>query len=160
MLSSLIIFFYYFLFGNLPGCDFQPLKLICLLKTLPLSAQIYLPGRAPLLYCSSPGHTYIPARVSRAGWICRRSEYGCVCPASPGTRVVEGLAGETNTPSFIPYSSATAVQPRTVRYFPAPLLSFPSAGPKRSPLSLPGLHSPPQDLCTVVARSTQQIKGG
>jgi len=79
-----------------------------------------------------------------------------MCPASPAARVVEGLAGETNTPSFVPHSSATAVRPRPVRYFPAPLLSFPSAGPKRSPSSLPGLHTPPpQDLHTAVALSTQ-----
>lgn len=154
----LFCFVFNFLFGNLSGCAFQTLKCPCLLKTALLQAWIYLPGWALVSYCSSPGHMHISAGVSSAGWVCRRSERGCLCPARPGACVVEGLTGETNTPGFVPHSSATAARPRTAHYFPAPLLSFPSAGPKRGPSLLLGLHTPPQDCHTVVALSTQQIK--
>lgn len=50
--------------------------------------------------------------------------------SQPRVRVVEGLAGETNTPGPVPHSSTAAAQPRTVRYVPAPLLSFPATGPE------------------------------
>lgn len=131
------------------ACPFQPLKLLCLLKTPLLSAWIHLPGWALLSYCSSPGPRHIPIGVSGAGQVCGRSEQGCMCPAGPGARVVEGLARETNTPGFVPHSSATAARPRTVCYFPSspPLLPlrWPQMRPlltARSPHSSPGLsHS-------------------
>lgn len=49
--------------------------------------------------------------------------------SQPRVRVVEGLAGETNTPGLVPHSSTAAAQPRTAHYVPAPLLSFPATGP-------------------------------
>lgn len=97
---------------------------INLLKTPLLPARVHLAARALFLHCSSPGHRHIPAWVSRAGWMCRRSERGCMCLASPGARAVEGLSGESNTPGSVPSSSAPAARPRTVRYFPASLLSL------------------------------------
>lgn len=89
-----------FLLRNLPGCGSQSLKLIHLPKISAMSAQICLPGWAPLSFCSSLGHLKVPGRVSRAGWICWRSEHGCMCLASPGARAVEVLTRETNTTSF------------------------------------------------------------
>lgn len=116
---------------------------INLLKTPLLPARVHLAAWALFLHCSSPGHRHIPAWVSRAGWMCRRSERGCMCLASPGARAVEGLSGESNTPGSVPSSSAPAARPRTVRYFPASLLSlcWPRTRPllaARSPLSSPG----------------------
>lgn len=146
-------FFFNFLFGNLPGCGFQPLKFIHLLKTPLLPARICLLRQAPLLYCSSPGHTYIPSRVSRARWIFRRSELHV--PSQPWGSCCGRPHWGNQYPRLhsIFLCHGSVAKDRVL--FPSSLPLAPNAVPSL----LPGLHTPPQDLCRAVAPSTQQING-
>lgn len=128
---------------------------INVLKTPRLPAQTHRAGQAQLLSCFLLSCFPLSCFLLATGWAqraCRRSQRGCMCLASPGLVLWKVSLGNP-----IPWLLSIFLCPGSAAkdrvLFPS--LSFPSAGPKHGPSSLPGPHSPPQDLHTALAPNTR-----
>lgn len=134
--------------------SFQP-GALCDCTTLqdaktPTSSASSKVGAAPVLLLLTPRSSLLG---SVGFWDSR------ACPHVVGSPVLVLWKGNQPPPPprFIPHSCTGAARPSTARYFPAPLLSFPSTGSSESTVALSTLRGKTTMLQQILAVEGKEI---
>lgn len=102
---------------------------------------------------ASPDLTQLPVGVG--GFLGQQSMPACSWQPCAGA--LEGKPTPPPSPRFIPHSCTGAARPSTARYFPAPLLSFPSTGSSESTVALSTLRGKTTMLQQILAVEGKEI---